>query len=74
MTLKEKVAEIQPEELNFRVIGGVMHCPNHYPYLYGSLTKQEIFGVVCGVAVFNEISDCWLCWNRKYIEPEVQDA
>ena len=78
MTLKEKVAELQPSEINSLVTGGVIGCPRDYPYLHGSMTKQEILGVECGVGhCLSETGgglNCRACWNREYIEPEVQDA
>ena len=69
MTLKEKVAELQPLEINSLVTGGVIGCPRDYPYLLDSLYEPEILGDICGVE-FN----CESCWNRPYIDPEVLDA
>ena len=78
MTLKEKVAEMQPSEINSLVAGGVIQCPREYPYLHGSITEEEISGVDCGVRhCLPETGggiNCVACWNRKYIEPEVQNA
>lgn len=70
MTLKEKVAEMQPSEINSLVAGGVIGCPRDYPYLLDSLYEPEILGEICGESSLN----CVACWNRPYIEPEVQDA
>lgn len=70
MTLKEKVAEMQPSEMNSLVTGGVLCCPRDYSYLLDSLHEPEILGEICGESSLN----CEICWNREYIEPEVQNA
>lgn len=77
MTLKEKVAELQPLEINSLVTGGVIGCPRDYPYLHGSMTELEILGDVCGVDhCLSETGrglNCQACWNRAYIEPEEKE-
>lgn len=70
MTLKEKVAEMQPDKVSGRFVAGVCGCPNFYEELYNSLEIVEIEEHLCPDAV----SGCKDCWNRPYIEPEVQNA
>lgn len=70
MTLKEKVAEVHPDKVKGRFVAGVFGCPNRYKELYNSLEKVEIKKQTCPDAV----SVCEDCWNREYIEPEVQNA
>ena len=73
MTLKEKVAEVQPSRINSLVVGGVIGCPRNYAYLHGSISELEILGEACGVDCCLKTSrdlKCRTCWNRKYIEPE----
>lgn len=62
MTLKEKVAEVQPEDINADAFGGVEHCPFKYPFLHiERCPYPERYD-------FENI--CLLCWNREYTEPE----
>lgn len=74
MTLKEKVAEVQPSGINSLAVGGVIGCPRDYAYLHGSIMELEILGEVCGVdCCLSKTSrdlKCRTCWNREYIEPE----
>lgn len=70
MTLKEKVAEIMPDKVSKRFSGGVFACPYDYKELYNSLEIVETDDNTCPDAVVR----CEDCWNRPYIEPEVQDA
>ena len=62
MTLREKVAEVEPKLVddNF-YYGGVSGCPYKYNYLHASIPKY------CGGA--NE-EKCSMCWNREYAPAE----
>lgn len=60
MTFKEKVAEVEPENIDDDVLGGVIGCPEHYEYLN---TNDPKF--VCPIDIK---SDCTACWNREYKE------
>ncbi len=62
MTLKEKVAEVQPEQLEPMIAGGVLQCPYNYPYLHIDTCMNPNTPYT-----WNE---CEACWNREYIEPE----
>ena len=64
MTLKEKVAEMQPDKVKGRFVAGVCGCPNFYEELYNSLEIVEIEEHLCPDAV----SGCKDCWNREYKE------
>ena len=70
MTLKEKMNEIMPDNVSTCFVEGVFGCPHQYEELYNSLETVEIKKQTCPDAV----SGCKDCWNRPYIEPEVQDA
>ena len=60
MTLKEKVAEMQPSCVDDGFSGGVMRCPANYPYL----NKPEL---IC----YNTIHEsCEACWNQPFEEQE----
>lgn len=70
MTLKEKMAEVKPDAVNYCWIGGVYGCPQDYDFLgvKGRCPyKANPFNPFCEDL-------CIKCWNREYIEPEVQDA
>lgn len=67
MTLREKVAEVKPEDVDAVYIGGVLLCPWEYDFLG---VKKECPYPELKVCV----EHCEKCWDRKYIEPEVQDA
>ena len=58
MTLKEKVAEVQPERVSVNNIGGVLGCPHNRNYLNVSRP-----GYCCGP----DETLCAKCWNREYI-------
>lgn len=72
MTLKEKMAEVKPDKVKGRFIAGVCGCPYDYEELHNSLESVEIEDHTCPDAVI--VIRCEACWNRPYIEPEVQDA
>ena len=61
MTLRDKVKEIEPENVNEGNIGGVKACPDDYKYLEGHyvIDYDNCNG-------FN--SDCYKCWSQEYIE------
>ena len=61
MTLRDKVKEIEPENVNEGNIGGVKACPDDYEYLEGHyvIDYDNCNG-------FN--SDCYKCWSQEYIE------
>lgn len=66
MTLREKMAEVKPDEINEMWIGGVFGCPFGYDFLGVKKECPYPKSPVCEI-------NCRKCWNRKYIEPEVQD-
>lgn len=70
MTLKEKINEIMPDKVSGRFVAGAFGCPHQYEELCNSLETVEIENQACPDAV----STCVACWNREYIEPEVQNA
>lgn len=72
MTLKEKINEIMPDKVSKRFSGGVLGCPYDYEELHNSLETVEIEDHTCPDAVI--VIRCETCWNRPYIEPEVQNA
>lgn len=76
MTLKEKIAEIKPDKISVHFYAGVYGCPAEYYVLHGSLEKDEIEMCACpeGLPFQGGVNGCVKCWNRPYIEPEVQDA
>jgi hypothetical protein len=65
MTLKEKVAEVKPNEIG-DFYGGVCGCPHDYEFL--NITKDEsrtqckCDNVFCGGK-----EACEECWNREFI-------
>lgn len=57
MTLREKVAEVEPEKISNGEAGGVCGCPSSYDYL--------------NAEDYPDCSSCEKCWNREYKpEPE----
>lgn len=65
MTLKEKVAEVQPDAVGEIYIGGVKSCPFDYDFLWMERDCPFLDFPVCE-------KYCRKCWNRKYKEQEVQ--
>ena len=57
MTLKEKVAQIQPDMIDEDLSGGVDGCPGDYYYL-------NKFGL--DVTTCNRNISCKDCWNQKF--------
>lgn len=60
MTLKEKVAEMQPERIGDIYWGGVHGCPANYPYL----NKPEL------ICCKSSYEDCKNYWNQPFEEQE----
>ena len=58
MTLKEKVAQIQPDMIDEDLSGGVDGCPGNYYYL----NKFGLDATTC-----NRNISCKDCWNQKFI-------
>ncbi len=58
MTLREKVAEVEPEKINNRAAGGVRGCPSYYDYLNAVDHPDCHF---CSDTIF-----CDECWNQEY--------
>ena len=61
MTLKEKVAEIQPDCIDSGCVGGVQGCPCNYSYL----NEPEMHISTCTEA------DCKKCWNKPFVDKSV---
>ena len=58
MTLREKVAEVEPEKISNGEAGGVYGCPSFYDYL--------------NAEDYPDCSSCEECWNQEYKpEPEI---
>lgn len=58
MTLREKVAEVEPEKISNGEAGGVFGCPSYYDYL--------------NAEDYPDCSSCEECWNQEYKpEPEI---
>lgn len=68
MTLKEKVAEIQPDKVSDS--GKIKGCPWCYPYLHPSLNADEIEHQMCSMAI--GLGECEICWGREYKEDEAE--
>lgn len=62
MTLKEKVAEIQPDCIddNYEA-DGVKRCPSDYAYL----NKPELYFNSCECKHY---SNCCECWNQPFLD------
>jgi len=56
MTLKEKVAEVEPGCIEKRWIGGVRACPADHKYLNSKDSTDKC-----------RKRDCTECWNQQYI-------
>ena len=52
MTLREKVAEVEPENIYYGAAGGVIGCPHNYKYLNAEDYPN------CG--------SCEECWNQEW--------
>lgn len=65
MTLREKVAEVEPEKISNGEAGGVLGCPSHYDYLN---VADHLNCYFCSDTTCDE------CWNQEYKpepEPEI---
>lgn len=63
MTLREKVAEVEPEKISNLAGGGVIGCPPYYDYLNAANHPDW---TDCGDITCNE------CWNQEYKpKPEI---
>lgn len=61
MTLREKVAEVEPEMISNRTEGGVRGCPSYHSYLNAENYPNCY-----------EYGSCEKCWNQEYKpEPEI---
>lgn len=65
MTLKEKVAEVQPKRISVDNLGGVFGCPDTYSYLHADEPEY------CGGA---NKERCSMCWNREYVPTECDNV
>ena len=63
MTLKEKVAEMEPEKAG-EGFGGCVGCPGGYDYLNDG--AGETAPCACE-------GDCWACWDREYVPKEEEE-
>lgn len=60
MTLKEKVAEKEPANINDNTwLGGVIGCPGDYPYLHVPDISSN-----CNKSGEGK---CGWCWNREFV-------
>jgi len=53
MTLKEKVAEVEPSQVSDAYDGGVHFCPDYYDFLNANELHCD--------------NNCDKCWNQEYI-------
>lgn len=67
MTLKEKVAEMEPEKVRQGFRGGVDGCPCDYDFL--NIRKTEF----CPFAEGNIEMTCETCWNREFVTVEEEE-
>jgi hypothetical protein len=68
MTLKEKVAEMEPDAINQREPGGVMNCPGDYEYLND---RKSWGNCVLSCPTQQECNDCW---NREFVPKEGEET
>lgn len=64
MTLKEKVAEMEPDAINEEEPGGVMCCPGDYEYLNDRKSWEN-----CVLSCPTH-EECGACWNREFVPVE----
>lgn len=62
MTLKEKVAAMQPDCIDDCYDGGVYGCPAQYPYL----NRPELGNANCSSSI-----TCKDCWNQIFVDNSV---
>lgn len=65
MTLKEKVAEVEPDAIGNAYSGGVSHCPYHYDFL--NITLEECRSICESSKSYDT---CDECWNREFVNNE----
>lgn len=70
MTLRERVAMIEPQAINDRACGGVTGCPFNYTYLNVTDGKTGIFAF----CPFPDGDVCISCWNREYVEDNIDEG
>ena len=69
MTLREKLAEVNPDLVGERFTKGVSGCPYNYDFLH-------VDDLLCEVTAYHpaDILDvCRECWNREYVPAETVD-
>lgn len=62
LTLKEKVAEVEPNAVNESYWGNVAFCPCNYKYL------NVVHGEITNGCIKASKENCTKCWNQKYKE------
>lgn len=67
MTLKERVNQEQPGEVDKQYNGGVNGCPHQYPYL--NIAEEDEWRF-CQGGEFCNAKTCTVCWNQKFKEEE----
>ena len=69
MTLREKLAEVNPDLVGERFTRGVSGCPYNYDFLH-------VDDLLCEVTEYHPASIldvCRECWNREYVPAETVD-
>ena len=69
MTLREKLAEVNPDLVGERFTKGVSGCPYNYDFLH-------VDDLLCEVTEYHPASIldvCRECWNREYVPAETVD-
>lgn len=56
-TLRDVVAEREPDSVDPEYCGGVLHCPGDYSYLHDKKRSSNC-----------KDRNCWACWSRPYVE------
>ncbi len=59
MTLREKVAEVEPTMIDDKAVGGVIGCPHNYKYLNACRFAS------CNLSISQPLQ-CDDCWNREW--------
>ena len=62
MTLKEKVAMEEPDNINIKSFGGVLYCPFDYSYLPKGMALCSKEGVA---EDGHDNEQCTRCWNQE---------
>lgn len=66
MTRKEKVAKERPSCVNHGYLGGVVGCPDEYPFL--GTSGANMTKCIRRYYVNGEEIDCKACWNQELPE------